>query len=173
MIENESCIVEWLFKFGNLSCVFVIKDVVEVLVVFEVMIVKVLKLLGFSGFCNLCSVLEDYFIQLEQVLFFELVFDEVLQDVVNKVFNIILCIIMEGQLIVNVDEIYCVVCFFYQVRQWDLYGVGGLNVICVDVQYKFLCIGVCCQVYFDVYIMMMFVLLLQEGDVVLVVIYFG
>lgn len=106
MTENESRIVEWLLKPGNLSCAPAIKDVAEALAVSEAMIVKVSKLLGFSGFRNLRSALEDYFSQSEQVLPSELAFDEAPQDVVNKVFNITLRTIMEGQSIVNVDEIH-------------------------------------------------------------------
>ena len=84
MTENESRIVEWLLKPGNLSCAPAIKDVAEALAVSEAMIVKVSKLLGFSGFRNLRSALEDYFSQSEQVLPSELAFDEAPQDVVNK-----------------------------------------------------------------------------------------
>lgn len=98
--------MEWLLKPGNLSCAPAIKDVAEALAVSEAMIVKVSKLLGFSGFRNLRSALEDYFSQSEQVLPSELAFDEAPQDVVNKVFNITLRTIMEGQSIVNVDEIH-------------------------------------------------------------------
>ena len=167
MTENESRIVEWLLKPGNLSCAPAIKDVAEALAVSEAMIVKVSKLLGFSGFRNLRSALEDYFSQSEQVLPSELAFDEAPQDVVNKVFNITLRTIMEGQSIVNVDEIHRAARFFYQARQRDLYGAGGSNAICADVQHKFLRIGVRCQAYPDAHIMMMSASLLQEGDVVL------
>jgi DNA-binding MurR/RpiR family transcriptional regulator len=55
MTENESRIVEWLLKPGNLSDAPAIKDVAEALSVSEAMIVKVSKLLGFSGFRNLRS----------------------------------------------------------------------------------------------------------------------
>ena len=43
MTENESRIVEWLLKPGNLSCAPAIKDVAEALAVSEAMIVKVSK----------------------------------------------------------------------------------------------------------------------------------
>ncbi|QDM91592.1 MurR/RpiR family transcriptional regulator [Escherichia coli] len=145
----------------------------KAMAVSEAMIVKVSKLLGFSGFRNLRSALEDYFSQSEQVLPSELAFDEAPQDVVNKVFNITLRTIMEGQSIVNVDEIHRAARFFYQARQRDLYGAGGSNAICADVQHKFLRIGVRCQAYPDAHIMMMSASLLQEGDVVLVVTHSG
>jgi DNA-binding MurR/RpiR family transcriptional regulator len=119
------------------------------------------------------KLLEDYFSQSEQVLPSELAFDEAPQDVVNKVFNITLRTIMEGQSIVNVDEIHRAARFFYQARQRDLYGAGGSNAICADVQHKFLRIGVRCQAYPDAHIMMMSASLLQEGDVVLVVTHSG
>lgn len=112
MTENESRIVEWLLTPGNLSDAPAIKDVAEALSVSEAMIVKVSKLLGFSGFRNLRSALEAYFSQSEQVLPTELSFDEAPQDVVNKVFNITLRTIMEGQSIVNVDEIHRAARFF-------------------------------------------------------------
>ncbi|VEB60998.1 RpiR family transcriptional regulator [Escherichia coli] len=50
MTENESRIVEWLLKPGNLSCAPAIKDVAEALAVSEAMIVKVSKLLGLAAF---------------------------------------------------------------------------------------------------------------------------
>ena len=106
MTDNESRIVDWLLQPGNLSGAPAIKDVAETLMVSEAMIVKVAKLLGFSGFRNLRAALVDYFSQSEQVLPAELAFDEAPQDVVNKVFNITLRTIMEGQSIVNVDEIH-------------------------------------------------------------------
>jgi len=149
MTENESRIVEWLLTPGNLSDAPAIKDVAEALSVSEAMIVKVSKLLGFSGFRNLRSALEAYFSQSEQVLPTELSFDEAPQDVVNKVFNITLRTIMEGQSIVNVDEIHRAARFFAQANQRDLYGAGGSNAICADVQHKFLRIGVRCQAYPD------------------------
>lgn len=172
MTENESRIVEWLLKPGNLSCAPAIKDVAEALAVSEAMIVKVSKLLGFSGFRNLRSALEDYFSQSEQVLPSELAFDEAPQDVVNKVFNITLRTIMEGQSIVNVDEIHRAARFFYQARQRDLYGAGGSNAICADVQHKFYALAYAAA-YPDAHIMMMSASLLQEGDVVLVVTHSG
>ena len=92
---------------------------------------------------------------------------------VNKVFNITLRTIMEGQSIVNVDEIHRAARFFAQANQRDLYGVGGSNAICADIQHKFLRIGVRCQSYQDAHIMMMSASLLKEGDVVLVVSHSG
>lgn len=163
MTENESRIVEWLLKPGNLSDAPAIKDVAEALSVSEAMIVKVSKLLGFSGFRNLRSALVEYFSQSEQVLPAELSFDEAPQDVVNKVFNITLRTIMEGQSIVNVDEIHRAARFFAQANQRDLYGAGGSNAICADVQHKFLRIGVRCQTYPDAHIMMMSASLLKKA----------
>lgn len=99
-------------------------------------------------------------------------FDEAPQDVVNKVFNITLRTIMEGQSIVNVDEIHRAARFFYQARQRDLYGAGGSNAICADVQHKFYALAYAAA-YPDAHIMMMSASLLQEGDVVLVVTHSG
>jgi DNA-binding MurR/RpiR family transcriptional regulator len=105
----------------------------------------------------------EYFSQSEQVLPAELSFDEAPQDVVNKVFNITLRTIMEGQSIVNVDEIHRAARFFAQANQRDLYGAGGSNAICADVQHKFLRIGVRCQTYPDAHIMMMSASLLKKA----------
>ncbi|TGD04042.1 MurR/RpiR family transcriptional regulator [Salmonella enterica] len=173
MTENESRIVEWLLTPGNLSGAPAIKDVAEALAVSEAMIVKVSKLLGFSGFRNLRSALEDYFSLSEQVLPAELAFDEAPQDVVNKVFNITLRTIMEGQSIGKVDESHRAARLFFRATPRDLYGAGGSNAICADVQHKFLRIGVRCQTYPDAHIMMMSASLLKEGDVVLVVTHSG
>ncbi|STJ20718.1 RpiR family transcriptional regulator [Escherichia coli] len=74
MTENESRIVEWLLKPGNLSCAPAIKDVAEALAVSEAMIVKVSKLLGFSGFRNLRSALEDYFFSVRTSIAFRVGF---------------------------------------------------------------------------------------------------
>ncbi|ANI84929.1 MULTISPECIES: MurR/RpiR family transcriptional regulator [Kosakonia] len=173
MTENESRIVDWLLTPGNISDASAIKDVAEMLTVSEAMIVKVSKLLGFSGFRNLRSALVEYFSHSQQVLPAELSFDEAPQDVVNKVFNITLRTIMEGQSIVNVDEIHRAARFFYQAKQRDLYGVGGSNAICADIEHKLLRIGVRCHAYQDAHIMMMSASLLKEGDVVLVVSHSG
>lgn len=173
MTENESRIVEWLLAAGNLDSASSIKDVAETLAVSESMIVKVAKLLGFSGFRDLRSTLIDYFSHSEQVLPGELSFDEAPQDVVNKVFNITLRTIMEGQSIVNVDEIHQAAHFFYGAQQRELYGVGGSNAICADIQHKMLRIGVRCNAYQDAHIMMMSAALLKKGDVVLVVSHSG
>ena len=50
MTENESRIVEWLLKPGNLSCAPAIKDVAEALAVSEAMIVKVSSCWGLAAF---------------------------------------------------------------------------------------------------------------------------
>ncbi len=172
MTENESRIVEWLLKPGNLSCAPAIKDVAEALAVSEAMIVKVSKLLGFSGFRNLRSALEDYFFSVRTSIAFRVGFDEAPQDVVNKVFNITLRTIMEGQSIVNVDEIHRAARFFYQARQRDLYGAGGsmLSVLMYSTSFAH---WRTLPAYPDAHIMMMSASLLQEGDVVLVVTHSG
>lgn len=173
MTGNESRIVDWLLMPGNLQTRPAIKDVARSLAVSEAMIVKVAKLLGFSGFRQLRSALDAYFIHSEHVLPSELAFDEAPQDVVNKVFNISLRTIMEGQSIVNAEEIHRAARCFWQAKQRDLYGAGGSNAICADMQHKFLRIGVRCQTYGDAHLMAMSAALLQPGDVVLVVTHSG
>ncbi|CAK9886197.1 MAG: HTH-type transcriptional regulator RpiR [Candidatus Erwinia impunctatus] len=154
MTQNESRIVDWLLTPGNLQEIHAIKEVAEALAVSEAMIVKVAKRLGFSGFRDLRGELVTYFSESEQVLPTELSFDEAPQDVVNKVFNITLRTIMEGMSIVNVDEIHRAARYFAQANQRDLYGVGGSNAICADIQHKFLRIGIRCHAYQDAHIMM-------------------
>ncbi|MBJ3815879.1 MurR/RpiR family transcriptional regulator [Shimwellia pseudoproteus] len=173
MTGNESRIVDWLLVPGNLNARPAIKEVAEALGVSEAMIVKVAKLLGFSGFRQLRSAIGAYFVQSEQVLPAELAFDEAPQDVVNKVFNISLRTIMEGQSIVNAEEIRQAARCFWQAKQRDLYGVGGSNAICADIQHKFLRIGIRCHTYGDTHLMAMSAALLQPGDVVLVVTHSG
>lgn len=173
MTDNESRIVDWLLMPGNLQSAPTIKAVSEELGVSEAMIVKVAKLLSFTGFRHLRSALQDYFICSEQALPAELTFDEAPQDVVNKVFNTTLRTIMEGQSIVDADEIHRAARCFWQARQRDLYGAGGSNAICADVQHKFLRIGVRSQTYSDAHLMMMSAALLGKGDAVLVVTHSG
>ncbi|HGN1705401.1 TPA: MurR/RpiR family transcriptional regulator [Providencia rettgeri] len=173
MTENESRIVEWLLSPGNLRNFPAIKDIAEVLSVSESMIVKVSKLLGFSGFRSLRAALDEYFCHSEQLLPAEISFGEAPQDVVNKVFNITLRTIMEGQSIANVDEIHRAARFFAKAKQRDLYGAGGSNAICADMQHKFLRIGVRCNNYPDTHLMMMSASQLSDGDVVLVISHSG
>lgn len=173
MTGNESRIVDWLLVPGNLQASLAIREVSRALGVSEAMIVKVAKLLGFSGFRQLRSALQEYFIQSEAVLPSELAFDEEPQDVVNKVFNSSLRTIIEGQSIVNAEEIHRAARCFWQAQQRDLYGAGGSNAICADVRHKFLRIGVRCQTYSDAHLMAMSAALLQPGDVVLVVTHSG
>ncbi len=89
----------------------------------------------------------------------------------NKVFNITLRTIMEGQSIVNVDEIHRAARFF-------LSGQTAGFVVPEDqmqsvLMYSKFCALAYAAAYPDAHIMMMSASLLQEGDVVLVVTHSG
>ncbi len=173
MTENESRIVEWFLAPGNMHIATAIKEVAGALNVSEAMIVKVSKLLGFSGFRQLRSAIVEYFDNAVHDASAELALDDEPADVVDKVFNLTIRTIVEGQTVVNPDEIDRAARCFFQANQRELYGVGGSNPICADIQHKFLRIGVRCSAYQDAHIMMMSASLLGEDDVVLVVSHSG
>ncbi|WJV52496.1 MurR/RpiR family transcriptional regulator [Pectobacteriaceae bacterium CE90] len=173
MTANESRIAEWFLATGNVGDSTAIKDVANALNVSEAMIVKVSKILGFSGFRQLRSAIVEYFEHAEHDSSAELSLTDSPEDAINKVFNLTLRTIAEGQTIVNPEEIYQAARLFYSANQRELYGVGGSNSICADIQHKFLRIGVRCNAYQDAHIMMMSASMLKPTDVVLVVSHSG
>jgi len=173
MTENESRIVEWFLSPGNLNDASAIKDVALSLGLSEAMIVKVSKILGFSGFRQLRSAIVEYFEHADHDITAELSPNDSPEDVVNKVFNLTVRTIVEGQAIVDANVIQQAAQCFFNAHQRELYGVGGSNSICTDVQHKFLKIGLRCSAYQDAHLMMMSASLLQPGDVALVVSHSG
>jgi DNA-binding MurR/RpiR family transcriptional regulator len=173
MTENESRIVEWFLTPGNLSNVSGIKEVALSLGMSEAMVVKVSKILGFSGFRQLRSAIVEYFEHADHDITAELSPDDSPEDAVNKVFNLTVRTIVEGQAIVDPQVIQGAARCFFSANQRELYGVGGSNSICADVQHKFLKIGLRCSAYQDAHLMMMSASLLQPGDVALVVSHSG
>ncbi|WP_413740132.1 transcriptional repressor AlsR [Sodalis sp. RH14] len=173
MTENESRIVEWFLSPGNLTDVSGIKEVALSLGLSEAMIVKVSKILGFSGFRQLRSAIVEYFEHADHDITAELSPTDSPEDVVNKVFNLTVRTIVEGQAIVDANVIQQAAQCFFAGHQRELYGVGGSNSICADVQHKFLKIGLRCNAYLDAHLMMMSASLLQPGDVALVVSHSG
>jgi DNA-binding MurR/RpiR family transcriptional regulator len=173
MTENESRIVEWFLTPGNLNHISGIKEVAQSLGMSEAMIVKVSKILGFSGFRQLRSAIVEYFDHADHDITAELSPDDSPEDLVNKVFNLTVRTIVEGQAIVDAQEIQQAARCFFNARQRELYGVGGSNSICTDVQHKFLKIGLRCTAFRDAHLMMMSASLLQPGDAALVVSHSG
>jgi DNA-binding MurR/RpiR family transcriptional regulator len=155
MTENESRIVEWFLTPGNLSNVSGIKEVALSLGMSEAMVVKVSKILGFSGFRQLRSAIVEYFEHADHDITAELSPDDSPEDAVNKVFNLTVRTIVEGQAIVDPQVIQGAARCFFSANQRELYGVGGSNSICADVQHKFLKIGLRCSAYQDAHLMMM------------------
>lgn len=172
MTSNEQRVVDWILdpqKFYQASS---LKEIALVLDLSEALIVKVAKTLGFKGFRELRQQLMLYFEQ-HSVDTVELVETDSPQDLVNKVFNISLQTVTQGQSILNAELIRQAGELFFQAQHRELYAVGGSKVICEDIAHKFLRIGVRCNLYHDAHLMMMSASLLSDNDVVLVVSHSG
>ncbi len=119
------------------------------------------------------SAIVEYFEHASHDITAELSPDDSQEDLVNKVFNLTVRTIVEGQAIVDPAVIRQAARCFFTANQRELYGVGGSNSICADVAHKFLKIGLRCSAYQDAHLMMMSASLLQPGDAALVVSHSG
>lgn len=172
LTNTEKRVVDWLLdstKFGKKTPLNV---VAESLNVSEALVVKVAKLLGFSGFRDLRKQIALSFEE-SQWNTIELSNQDTTQDLINKVFNISLQTIAEGQAILNSQVIEEAAKQFFKAKNRDLYAVGGSNTICDDIAHKFLRIGIRCNNYRDIHLMMMSASLLDKDDIVLVVSHSG
>lgn len=170
----ESRIVEWLLSPGNIRENTPLKEVAERLEVSEAMVVKVAKTLGLNGFRQLRSFICEYFeASTMESLYTELSVHDEAKAIINNVFQITQRTLQEGHAIVDYNEIVEAARCFRNARQRELYGVGGSNIICLDMQHKLLKIGVRSNCYLDAHIMMFSACLLGPEDVVLVVTHSG
>lgn len=172
MTNTEKRVVDWLLDPTKFDGKTALNTVAESLNVSEALIVKVAKLLGFTGFRDLRSQITNSFSQ-HSVDRFELSSRDTVQDLVNKVFNISLQTITEGRAILDSEVIQAAAKCFFNAKNRDLYAAGGSNTICDDIAHKFLRIGIRCNVYRDIHLMMMSASLLSEDDVILVVSHSG
>ncbi|MCW9719055.1 transcriptional repressor AlsR [Avibacterium sp. 21-599] len=172
MTATEKRIIEYLLNSGNLDFKTSLKDIATELNVSEALIVKVAKLLGFKGFRELRAILSEQ-LQQQDIEHFELSQKDTTQDLIDKVFSLSYQTISEGKAIVSPEIMKQAARCFFNARQRDLYAAGGSNTICDDIFHKFLRIGIRCNSYRDIHLMMMSASLLNEQDVVLVVSHSG
>lgn len=172
MTNTEKRVVDWLLDATKFNRNTSLRTVATSLDVSESLIVKVAKLLGFSGFRELKKQIIASFEE-NQLDTIELSQRDIPQDLIDKVFNISLQTISEGKAILNSDVIIEAAKCFFKAKNRDLYAAGGSNTICDDIAHKFLRIGVRCNTYRDIHLMMMSASLLTEDDVILVVSHSG
>lgn len=172
MTVTEKKIVEWLLNPKNLTSKTALHTVAENLSVSEALIVKVAKLLGFNGFRDLRAQLSFYFHD-KNAINIELSEEHTVHELVHKVFDISLQTIKEGKSIVNSQVIETAAKCFFHARNRDLYAAGGSNTVTDDIAHKFLRLGIRCNTYRDIHLMMMSASMLTEDDVVVVVSHSG
>jgi DNA-binding MurR/RpiR family transcriptional regulator len=170
----ENRIIEWLLTPNNISPDTPLKSVADQLGVSEAMIVKVAKTLGLNGFRQLRLIICEYFESSTlETLYTELSVHDEAKTIIDNVFQITQRTLNEGHAIIDYAELVAAATCFRQARQRELYGVGGSNIICLDIQHKLLKIGVRSNTYLDSHIMMFSACLLGPEDVVLVVTHSG
>ncbi|OOS01815.1 transcriptional regulator [Canicola haemoglobinophilus] len=172
MTNTEKRVVDWLLDPVKFQRTTSLKYVAESLNVSEALIVKVAKLLGFTGFRDLRQQIITSF-EGNLLNNVELSTQDTPQDLVDKVFNVSIQTITEGRSILDSDVIQQAAKCFCNAKNRDLYAAGGSNTICDDIAHKFLRIGIRCNVYRDIHLMMMSASLLTEDDVILVVSHSG
>ncbi|HBO37914.1 MAG TPA: transcriptional regulator [Pasteurellaceae bacterium] len=172
MTDTEKKVVDWLLDSTKFSPQTSLNTVAESLSVSESLIVKVAKLLNFSGFRDLRQQITSS-LTTNKIETIEFSTQDSIQDLIDKVFNISLQTIAEGRAILNVDVLEQAAQCFFKAKNRDLYAAGGSNSICDDIAHKFLRIGIRCNAFRDIHLMMMSASLLTENDVVLVVSHSG
>ena len=172
MTITEKRVVDWLLDAAKFNKNTSLNTVANSINVSEALVVKVAKSLGFSGFRELRRQLTDSFTKnpLDTI---ELSNQDTVQDLVDKVFNISLQTISEGKAILDSNVISEAAKCFFNAKNRDLYAAGGSNTICDDIAHKFLRIGIRCNTYRDIHLMMMSASLLTKDDVILVVSHSG
>ncbi|HDR1334288.1 TPA: MurR/RpiR family transcriptional regulator, partial [Pasteurella multocida] len=172
MTETEKKVVDWLLDSTKFNKQTSLNFVAESLSVSEALVVKVAKILGFSGFRELRQKIVSSF-ETTNTDTIELSKQDSVQDLINKVFNVSLQTILEGKSILETKVLERAAICFFAAKQRDLYAAGGSNSICDDIAHKFLRIGIRCNTFRDIHLMMMSASLLSEQDVVLVVSHSG
>ncbi|MDA3977719.1 transcriptional repressor AlsR [Gallibacterium sp. AGMB14963] len=172
MTVTERKVIDYLLSPSNFEQHTSLKEIADRLSVSEALIVKVAKILGFKGFRELRTILVEQ-LQSQEIGSFELSQNDSTQDLINKVFNLSYQTISEGKSIISPLIMEQAAKCFFEAKQRDLYAVGGSNTICDDIFHKFLRIGVRCNSYRDIHLMMMSASLLTKDDVVLVVSHSG
>ncbi|MDY4281592.1 MAG: MurR/RpiR family transcriptional regulator [[Pasteurella] mairii] len=172
MTNTEKQVVDWLLDSTRFDQHTSLKTVAGAIGVSEALIVKVAKLLGFSGFRELRREIASNFIS-NQSDTLELSNQDTINDLVDKVFNISVQTITEGRAILDTNVLEEAAKCFFAAENRDLYAAGGSNTICDDIAHKFLRIGIRCNTYRDIHLMMMSASLLTDKDVVLIISHSG
>ncbi|WP_239496786.1 transcriptional repressor AlsR [Aggregatibacter kilianii] len=172
LTDTEKRVVDWILDPSKFSENTALSEVAEALSLSEALIVKVAKLLGFTGFRDLRRQVAACLAHLDPEPI-ELSRQDTTQDLIDKVFNVSLQTIVEGKSILRSDVIEAAAKCFFNAKNRDLYAAGGSNSICDDIAHKFLRVGIRCNGYKDVHLMMMSASLLSADDVVLVVSHSG
>lgn len=172
MTDTEKKVVDWLLDSKKFNKHTSLNFVATALEVSEPLIVKVAKLLGFSGFRELRQKITIAF-ENSNINTVELSSNDTVQNVIDKVFNVSLQTILEGKSILNASILEQAAKCFFTARHRDLYAAGGSNSICDDISHKFLRVGIRCNTFRDIHLMMMSASLLTSEDVVLVISHSG
>lgn len=178
MLVVEWCIVDFIVENVQLLCDYFLQQLVNVLGISQFSVVKFIQKLGFKGYLDF-----KYFIGevIVWVVFGEIVLVLFVQGVVSEVFGDWLwwckCVVEEEMWVINVlvmiqvvveviDWVGCSGCVF-------LFGMGDDDVyVCVFVLWLVL-LGIFIVYSFDVVWMIFNVVVVQVGDVLVVIFEFG
>lgn len=143
-----------------------LKAVAEQAEVSEAMVVKTAKRLGFPGYRELRAALEAYKNQPTVDMHEEILPEDSVTTIVQKVFRTSIQALEETLAILDMRAFERAADVIYKAGQIDFYGLGGSAQIARDVSHKFLRIGVRTSVFDDTHMMAMSAALLKDGDAV-------
>lgn len=164
MTPSEVRITEILLRGG--ANALPLKALAEQAEVSEAMVVKTAKRLGFVGYRELRAALEAYKSQPTVDMHEEILPEDSVTTIVQKVFRTSIQALEETLAILDMNAFERAAESIYKAGQIDFYGLGGSAQIARDVSHKFLRIGVRTSVFDDTHMMAMSAALLKDGDVV-------
>lgn len=165
MTPSEVRITEILLR-GTAEDALPLKALAEQADVSEAMVVKTAKRLGFPGYRELRAALEAYKSQPTVDMHEEVLREDSVTTIVQKVFRTSIQALEETLAILDMKAFERAAQAIYTANQIDFYGLGGSAQIARDVSHKFLRIGVRTSVFDDTHMMAMSAALLKDGDVV-------
>lgn len=165
MTPSEVRITEILLR-GTAEDALPLKALAEQADVSEAMVVKTAKRLGFPGYRELRAALEAYKSQPTVDMHEEILREDSVTTIVQKVFRTSIQALEETLAILDMKAFERAAQAIYKANQIDFYGLGGSAQIARDVSHKFLRIGVRTSVFDDTHMMAMSAALLKDGDVV-------
>ncbi len=165
MTPSEVRITEILLR-GTAEDALPLKALAEQADVSEAMVVKTAKRLGFPGYRELRAALEAYKSQPTVDMHEEILREDSVTTIVQKVFRTSIQALEETLAILDMKAFERAAQAIFKANQIDFYGLGGSAQIARDVSHKFLRIGVRTSVFDDTHMMAMSAALLKDGDVV-------